>query len=322
MLSVPNLNSDLGTLCNSVRSGLPSPLFPVDESDSRHHDHPPYLLFATLSPCFPVPGYRAEPWHRNHLLPTSPPFPMSTSTPTPRRRLTTEKLARRKRAVAACQFCRLRKTKCDGVKPVCGFCQRLDAQCIWSDHSLENRYESTPAEHEILQRLDELKALLQNSNAVLPGSSTVEGAANASSEPPARPPSPTTAASYPSNLSSVSPSIPSNASARCESMLHWPVFRESLEPSEIAIESFVLEDDHFFDTSPSSFTPTLSGPPKKLIASAYGLQENHFVPLCRKFLVHVHPRNPILEGGELMQYAKRAAEDGLGWDGPSCLVVG
>ena len=39
----------------------------------------------------------------------------------------------RKRAVAACQPCRVRKTKCDNIRPSCGFCTRHEAQCTYAD---------------------------------------------------------------------------------------------------------------------------------------------------------------------------------------------
>src|SRR6185436_16267787 len=42
---------------------------------------------------------------------------------------------RRKRAMAACQFCRLRKTKCDNVRPVCGSCRHHLARCVYADGS-------------------------------------------------------------------------------------------------------------------------------------------------------------------------------------------
>lgn len=43
----------------------------------------------------------------------------------------TAAMYQRKRAVTACQSCRLRKTKCDNVRPACGFCSNNGAQCIY-----------------------------------------------------------------------------------------------------------------------------------------------------------------------------------------------
>lgn len=39
----------------------------------------------------------------------------------------------RKRAVTACQPCRLRKTRCDNVRPICGFCSKNGAQCTYPE---------------------------------------------------------------------------------------------------------------------------------------------------------------------------------------------
>jgi hypothetical protein len=39
---------------------------------------------------------------------------------------------KRRRTALACEECRDRKRKCDGVKPICGACKgRSTAQCIW-----------------------------------------------------------------------------------------------------------------------------------------------------------------------------------------------
>src|SRR4051794_10371284 len=38
----------------------------------------------------------------------------------------------RKRAIRACQKCRVRRTKCDNVRPACTACLDLGAECIYS----------------------------------------------------------------------------------------------------------------------------------------------------------------------------------------------
>lgn len=55
--------------------------------------------------------------------------------------------------------------------------------------------------------------------------------------------------------------------------------------------------------------------------SRRGISEEDFIPLCKKFLIEVHPRNPVLDEVELMRHARSAAENGLKWDSGSCLVV-
>lgn len=45
----------------------------------------------------------------------------------------------RKRSSKACHVCRARKTKCDNVRPTCGFCASVNIQCSYDvaekDHS-------------------------------------------------------------------------------------------------------------------------------------------------------------------------------------------
>lgn len=41
---------------------------------------------------------------------------------------------KRRRTVQACEECRDRKRKCDGMRPVCGSCSRRPGRCIWNDH--------------------------------------------------------------------------------------------------------------------------------------------------------------------------------------------
>ncbi|KAH7064205.1 hypothetical protein BKA63DRAFT_180642 [Paraphoma chrysanthemicola] len=227
------------------------------------------------------------------------------SSSTTRRTPTTNILSQRKRAPVACQFCRLRKTKCDGVRPTCGFCRHHDAQCVWGPAT--ESLDSTPAEKEIMRRLDELKSLL-----------TVESSGSRSRKVPdagsaytpgsdERPHSITAPGNQPI-LSGPLTSPYDNT--RCESMLAWPIFRDIVDPSDLDAESFVLE---------ASNESTCAGESKR--RNGQGIQEEQFLPLCQKFLLHVHTRNPILDQAELIQYAKDATEHGVEWDGPSCLVL-
>lgn len=46
----------------------------------------------------------------------------------------------RKRASKACNTCRLRKTKCNNERPVCGFCQSLGAVCGYDEEGDVSTY--------------------------------------------------------------------------------------------------------------------------------------------------------------------------------------
>lgn len=248
------------------------------------------------------------------------PSTLAPTTSASRRRLTSERYTRRKRTVIACQFCRLRKTRCDGVHPVCGFCKHHSARCIWGPvfeqeadavyHGLKggNLQTQTPTEREILQRLDDIHSLL------LPKHQ--EPVASIAST------SPITTASRESTFPSTSTWTSVYASARLENLLRWPIFGLVIEPKVAAIESFVLQASSAPNCDrvgrASGWTTSNR---RNALGAAPGIQEHMLVALSKKFLNCVHPRNPIIEPGELLRYAKEATENGLGWDSPSCLVL-
>ncbi|CAK7213458.1 Zcf27p [Sporothrix bragantina] len=70
----------------------------------------------------------------------------------------------RTKAPSACLVCRTRKTKCDNVRPVCGFCQRTGGDCHYNE-SERSRFD--PASLAILQQLDDLKNIVQGHTLLL-----------------------------------------------------------------------------------------------------------------------------------------------------------
>lgn len=64
----------------------------------------------------------------------------------------------RKRANAACQVCRARKTKCDNQKPTCSYCLSVGAVC---NQTAEDLSSFDPASLKILERLDVLERLMR-----------------------------------------------------------------------------------------------------------------------------------------------------------------
>ncbi|KAJ4263517.1 hypothetical protein NW762_006336 [Fusarium torreyae] len=103
------------------------------------------------------------------------------------------------------------------------------------------------------------------------------------------------------------PGFPSSANS-CESILRWPIF----EGLVFDVHSFVLESESNSETSRSEIGGSLGR----------GVQEDDFIPLSKKFLAYVHVKNPILDVRDYKAKVRDAAENGPGWDGPSCLVVG
>ncbi|PSN71725.1 hypothetical protein BS50DRAFT_543869 [Corynespora cassiicola Philippines] len=219
------------------------------------------------------------------------------------------KLARRKRAVIACQFCRLRKSRCDGIKPVCGFCRHHGATCIW-DNGSETGQESTPGERHILKRLDAIEALLSTKAQITQGISASPGELHDALpfQDTIHANSPSTCSIPKSDQPIMSNNTPMHDTTRCESLLRWPIFAGKIDPRDAAIDSFPLH--HGQNTSLGINH-----------IGAAGIPDHLYVPLCRKFLAHVHPRNPLLQGSQLVEHAKVLTENGLGWDGNTCLVL-
>lgn len=52
-----------------------------------------------------------------------------------------------------------------------------------------------------------------------------------------------------------------------------------------------------------------------------GIYEDEVLDLVQRFFDLVHTKNPVLDPDTIWSYARRVAEEGLGWDSPSCLVV-
>lgn len=65
----------------------------------------------------------------------------------------------RRRAMIACQICRLRKTKCDGGRPKCRLCTDLDADCVYREPGIK----LDAGDKLILERLSRIEGLLQSS---------------------------------------------------------------------------------------------------------------------------------------------------------------
>ncbi|KAJ4161008.1 hypothetical protein NW765_005858 [Fusarium oxysporum] len=241
------------------------------------------------------------------------------------KRQRTAAMYHRKRAVTACQSCRLRKTKCDNVRPVCGFCSRNGAQCVYPGSGPDSDYSSyDPASLTILDRLNHIVSLLESRPlAVLVNES---GSFTRPSEPfdsSGR----QAAISQPLRVTPIQASsdptthVPENdilqvldrldfpsTSNNCESIMRWPIFQD-LVPE---VHSFVLELNEDVEAGPSD---------ARGVSGGKGVQEEDFVQLSKRFLAYVHVKNPILDVKDYKKKVREAAENGPRWDGASCLVV-
>ncbi|KAL2818723.1 hypothetical protein BDW59DRAFT_175071 [Aspergillus cavernicola] len=78
----------------------------------------------------------------------------------------TEQRTTRQRAIVACSFCRQRKRRCNGERPVCSNCEAANAQCCYIDVE-QRRLDVVTSLSVIGERLDQLEATLgEHSNAL------------------------------------------------------------------------------------------------------------------------------------------------------------
>lgn len=249
----------------------------------------------------------------------------------------TSNYVRRKRALAACQFCRLRKTKCDNVRPVCGSCRHHQARCVYADGSEGEGLDEAAGRHrEVLERLEEIRGLLAREGSeggsplsVLSGRE-VEGGGDGVRGVETEGVSGDGVSGHQGESSSTA----YLRYTKCEAVLKWPVLSSVITEEDAAIESFIFDahvrgDEDDSEAGPMSAGTPISPPsgrgtgqkPKTTPLPGQGLPEKDLAALCQKFLALVNCRNPILDARDLLSYAKSVAKDGLGWDGKSCIVV-
>ncbi|TDZ37523.1 hypothetical protein CTRI78_v011109 [Colletotrichum trifolii] len=102
------------------------------------------------------------------------------------------------------------------------------------------------------------------------------------------------------------------ASSNCEAILRWPIFG-GMVPD---FHSFILEIEDDDDLECLG-----QARPTGLGNMGRGVQEDDFMVLSKKFLAYVHVKNPVLDIPDFKAHVKNAIENGLRWDGPSCLVL-
>ncbi|KAF2658597.1 hypothetical protein K491DRAFT_592537 [Lophiostoma macrostomum CBS 122681] len=255
--------------------------------------------------------------------------PRDLSGPPPSKRQRTAAMYNRRRAVTACEPCRRRKTRCDNVRPVCGFCSANQGRCTYPDNAGGNDYATfDPASLAILDRINHVAALLearplpnltsQTAQADLSSSETPESHAHLYVAPERQWENTDIQDLEPAGIPAMidddlfgrtdAPGHPA-VLINCESILKWPIFSASVP----RVHSFVLDSaavgESRVDSTSASF------------GLHRGIQEDDFNNLSRKFLKLVHVKNPVLDVIEYKRFVKEAVEQGPRWDGPSCLVL-
>ncbi|KAJ6018681.1 hypothetical protein N7522_000748 [Penicillium canescens] len=233
----------------------------------------------------------------------------------------------RTRAPTACQTCRLRKTRCDNVRPTCSYCAVQGVECNYPETSPQQNQtgfdSGNPSNQEVLSRLNHIAGLLEEIKSE--GGSIISSSRSLKEsffELAIQNTSPLTESLSGSNLhsSTTAPSIEDRGpdhdprilyiASSGEHMLRWPIYNRVITEAEKHIRSFLLDS---LDSQPPSI------PPPRQVGIGHFVDE---IPrLCKKYFMICHRRNPIVDLDMLERYAKEVTVQGLGWDGPSCQVL-
>ncbi|KAL2840406.1 hypothetical protein BJY01DRAFT_236758 [Aspergillus pseudoustus] len=155
--------------------------------------------------------------------------------------------------------------------------------------------------HQVLQKLDQQSAVTANgpigrSDCVLP---PPPAAADADDLQPS-----------PASLALDGLHIPSSFSSP-DWVVDWPIFDKQFRRGCLLDELFIAER-----SSSQALEDTVS------VSRSRGTICADDIPgLVTRFLHFVHIKNPILDPKAITQLASRLAEDGVGWDRSSCLVL-
>lgn len=245
----------------------------------------------------------------------------------------------RKRAVAACQLCRTRKTKCDNGRPSCGGCVNVGAECIYQSEKADlSSFDA--ATLAIIDRVNHVGSLveaqaeeLRNMTAQLYSHGTPGGDyhllpnGNETSFPSNEEPRHGSMTNAPDNftrfadqeddtaISFESLELATICHGTCEDILEWPIFEGKHDRA--ATESIIFEAESLGDHS----LPLRSRRASQANADYVGVHEEDVPELISIFLAQVHTKNPILDPVQLRKLAKDMSEHGFRWDADSCLVL-
>ena len=226
-----------------------------------------------------------------------------------RRRRESKKTARSRRR-NACQTCRLRKVKCDNFRPRCTFCQSKELECVYLDDS-RDRMQADPATRLMINRLDEILHGVRSIASLTPHGITGPG------------PSSNESLGLHRTISSneVTPSkdylnVPGGRSG-ADNILTWPIFQGAYPPEHLIEPLFNVRAATEAGNTVRSSSNNHSFPP----GTFQPLSDERIPGLIDRFLQNAHTKNPILDVESLVRYGRDAAENGLRWDAPSCLVL-
>jgi hypothetical protein len=246
----------------------------------------------------------------------------------------------RRRAANACIVCRARKTKCDGERPVCGFCKVSGGNCRYAESDASKL---DPGSLIILTRIGQLeeslkayinKSLeLQDRHSIMHRSVSSSGLSTLSSDD-----------GFPRQLhghggqqeqfhASPDLSLPKNDSTvlledvppsteillhasemSFEAVLRWPIFSELVPHLAADLHTPTVEV-----LAHETQIATLSE--QDISTALQNLTSEVVNDLVENFLANNHVKNPVLDVGLLRIDAREFNESGPQWNGRTCLLV-
>ncbi|KAJ5297177.1 uncharacterized protein N7443_008070 [Penicillium atrosanguineum] len=228
----------------------------------------------------------------------------------------------RTRAPTACQTCRLRKTRCDNVRPICSYCTLQEVVCIYPEASPRAAPPSLKsANSEILQRLSHITSMLedikQDNESITSSNRSIRGSCVEVAMPHSSPHADSVQGKHTLRGNDAKEQayrhdpLTLYAANSPEYMLRWPIFNRVVTDAEKHIRSFLLDS---LDSQAQSRIPPLR-------QASTGSFLDNIQMFVRKYLHLVHRRNPVVDAEQLERYAREVTVQGLGWDGPSCQVL-
>ncbi|KAK1081297.1 hypothetical protein LTR33_004810 [Friedmanniomyces endolithicus] len=215
----------------------------------------------------------------------------------------------------ACQSCRLRKVKCDAVRPTCGICEASGCICCYTDPlpekvTLESATELLYGKLTKLQdgvdKLQELAQRQEDHGQTGTGQHS-EGHIDSASAPAQ------VDAEHITESSSEFLQIPAQRTT-ADAVLRWEVFEDRYPPSALVGIHFTREGGIGQDSLSVDETFTVRN-------GVLAPNEEQIPGLIESFLRNVHTKNPVLDAEQLVRQARIIASDGLGWGAWSCLVL-
>ncbi|KAK2807391.1 hypothetical protein FQN51_003217 [Onygenales sp. PD_10] len=257
----------------------------------------------------------------------------------------------RKRALLACDFCRQRKRRCDGKKPICGNCSEAEADCRYQELPTQ-RLESSAIPASMSRRLERIESLLKTHSEAISAISQQNDLRTTPTSPHVATPDAQTVPAYaipvpqtisetapvngglhaasPADSRHSAPSVPAVSPKFTDPNIDLPPLtippkHQTSTNSLLAlpiVKSLVGEfpEDFFFRIESERALPgSLRNPQQNLPYLSKAVAH----PLVAAFFTDVHPCHPILDQDEFFRIYENVLERGLDFSVQSalCMVV-